>query len=235
VKAVILAGGEGTRLRPYTVSLPKPLMPVGDHPILEIVIKQLKKAGVSKVIIAVGYLESLIRAFFNNGRKYGIEIVYSSENKPMGTAGPLRLIKSELNETFILVNGDILTDIDFNSMIEFHKKEGALATVAVTRRKINVDFGVIKFDTGNRITGWNEKPSLEYQVSMGIYIFEPRVLEFIPDGFYNVPDLIMSLHHADEKIKGYLHDGFWLDIGRVEDYQKACQLVESGEINFDAV
>lgn len=233
MKAVILAGGKGSRLRPYTFSLPKPLMPVGDRPILEIVIEQLKKAGISKVIIAVGYLESLIRAYFGDGSKFGIEIDYSSENIPLGTAGPLNLIRSQLNETFLFLNGDILTDMPFASICEYHKNNGSIATVSISKRKVGVDFGIVRFDSKSKFSEWEEKPTLEYYVSMGIYVFEPKVLEYIPNGFYGVPDLIVALHNAKENVGVYAHPGFWLDIGRPEDYQMACQAVEKGELNSE--
>lgn len=230
--AIILAGGKGTRLRPYTTSLPKPLMPVGDHPILEIVIKQLKNAGVSRVVIAVGYLESLIKAFFGDGSHFGVEINYSSEPIPLGTAGPLSLLKHELNETFILMNGDVLSDIDFHNLLEFHKREQGIASIAVTKRNVKIDFGVIEIGHDNRFQKWREKPSLEYLVSTGIYMFEPRVTEFLPDGYLNLPDLIIKLHELGERVSTYLHNGYWLDIGRIDDYEAACNAVEEKKVDF---
>ena len=207
-------------------------MPIGDYPIMEILIKQLKKAGITKIIIAVGYLESLIRAYFGNGNKIGVEILYSSENIPLGTAGPLNLIKSELNDTFLFLNGDILTDLSFTSFLKHHKKEGGIATIGLSKRKVEVDFGVVRLDKKNEFIKWEEKPTLEYFVSMGIYIFEPRVFEYLPEGFSNVPDLIVALHEAKEKVSVYLHSGYWLDIGRPEDYQNACLTYVNGEANF---
>jgi NDP-sugar pyrophosphorylase family protein len=223
--AVILAGGVGARLQPYTMSLPKPLMPVGNHPILEILIKQLKKAGIRKVIIAVGYLESLIRAFFGDGSKFGVEIEYSSETKPLGTAGPLRLIADRLSKTFLFLNGDILTDLDFPAMLEFHKKSKALATIGLAKRKVDIDFGVIEVGADASFFKWKEKPTLEYMVSTGAYILEPEAIQHIPEGFFNIPELIVKLQKDTKKVACYIHDGFWLDIGRLEDYQKACRLV----------
>ncbi len=230
--AVILAGGKGTRLRPYTVSLPKPLMPVGDRPILEIVIQQLKKAGVRRVIIAVGYLESLIRAYFGNGRRFGVEIIYSSEHEPLGTAGPLNLIADMLDDTFFFMNGDVLSNIDFSAMLDFHRSEGALATIGLTQRTVNIDFGVVEIDEARRFAAWQEKPTLGYLVSMGVYLFEPLVIEHLPMGFFNVPELIERLGEEDELVKGYVHEGFWLDIGRPDDYVNACGIVERNEVCF---
>jgi NDP-sugar pyrophosphorylase family protein len=215
------------------MSLPKPLMPVGNHPILEILIRQLKHAKIDKIIIAVGYLESLIRAYFGDGSKFGVEIIYSSESIPLGTAGPLSLLRSYLDETFFFLNGDILTDIPFYSLLDFHRRERALATVAVSKRNVEIDFGVIGLDPQKRFRKWEEKPILEYFVSMGIYAFEPKVLEFLQSGYYNVPDLIVALHNANEKVAVYVHPGYWLDIGRPSDYQVACETVVNGEIKIE--
>ena len=227
--AVLLAGGKGTRLAPFTISLPKPLMPVGNRPILEILIKQLKDAGVTKVVICVGYLESLIRSYFGDGSKFGVEIIYSSETEPLGTAGPMKLIESYLTDSFFFMNVDLITDIDLEEMFKFHKDNKAVATIGLTRRTVDIDFGVIKIDQTNEFTEWKEKPTLEYLVSMGIYVFEPAVLKYLPDGFFNVPDLIVKLHEAKESVKGYHYKGNWLDIGRLEDYQRACQQMEAIE------
>lgn len=223
--AVILAGGVGARLQPYTMSLPKPLMPVGNHPILEILIKQLKKAGIKKVIIAVGYLESLIRAYFGDGSKFGIEIEYSSETKPLGTAGPLRLVADYLPRTFLFLNGDILTDLNFSAMFNFHKKNKAIATIGLAKRKVEIDFGVIEIDGKEGFSKWKEKPMFEYMVSTGAYILEPEAIQRIPSGLFNIPDLIVKLKKENKKVACYIHNGFWLDIGRLQDYQAACQMV----------
>ena len=227
--AVLLAGGKGTRLQPFTISLPKPLMPVGNKPILEILIRQLKDAGVHKIFICVGYLESLIRSYFGDGSKFGIEIIYSSEDEPLGTAGPMKLISSQLTETFFFMNGDLFTDIDLKEMYKFHKASGAAATIGLTKRTVDIDFGVIKIDENKEFTEWKEKPTLEYQVSMGMYVFEPSIFKHLPSGFFNVPDLIVKLHDTKEKVVGYEYNGYWLDIGRLEDYQRACQMVEEKE------
>lgn len=225
--AVLLAGGKGTRLQPYTISLPKPLMPVGNYPILEIMIKQLKAAGVKKVIICVGYLESLIRSYFGDGNKWDVEIIYSSESEPLGTAGPLKLIEKNLIETFFFMNGDTFSDVDLNQLYNDHKKSKAIATIGLTQRTVSIDFGVIKLNKKNEYYEWQEKPNLNYLVSMGIYVFEPDIFKFLPPGLSNVPDLIEKLHQANQKINGYIHKGHWLDIGRIDDYQKACQLSET--------
>lgn len=227
--AVLLAGGKGTRLQPFTISLPKPLMPVGNYPILEILIKQLKEAGVHKIIICVGYLESLIRSYFGDGHKLGVEIVYSSEEEPLGTAGPLKLIKKDLPESFFFMNGDTFSDVNLTELMAFHKKNKTIATIGLTKRTVSIDFGVIKINDQQEYTDWQEKPTLEYLVSMGIYVFEPGIFKHLPQGFFNVPDLINLLHKAGERVIGFEHKGYWLDIGRIEDYQKACQMAEDNK------
>lgn len=224
MKGVILAGGKGTRLKPYTTNFPKPLMPIGDKPILEIVIKQLRDSGIKDIIIATGHLEELIRVFFQDGKKYGVSITYSKEDKPLGTAGPLNLIRDQLNETFLLMNGDVLSNIDFSKFIFYHKKNNNIATIALSKRIVEIDFGVVEIDGNNIFSRWSEKPTNNYLVSMGIYLLEPEALSSLPkNGFLNLPDFIMKIHEDKKKVAGYLHNGYWLDIGRPEDYKKACK------------
>ena len=227
MKAVILAGGKGTRLRPYTTNFPKPLMPIGEKPILEIVIKQLKDNGVKDIIITVGHLAELIISYFKDGNDFGVNISYSRETEPLGTAGPLDLVKDQLEETFLLLNGDILTDIDFSDLINEHKQSHSIGTVAMSKREVNIDFGVIKSNSENQIIGWDEKPQLSYFVSMGIYVFNKRIFNYLPTStFFNVPDLILSGRKDSEGVNTYHHQGFWLDIGREEDYAEACKVYE---------
>ncbi|MCG8699349.1 MAG: NTP transferase domain-containing protein [Bacteroidales bacterium] len=224
--AVLLAGGKGTRLAPFTVSLPKPLMPVGNYPILEILIRRLKASGISRFIIATGHMESLIRAYFGDGSKLGVEISYSNESEPLGTAGPLKLLKKEINEPFLFINGDTYSNIDIVDFIASHNKSKCMATIGLTKRLVNIDFGVVKLDETQKYTGWQEKPTFEYLVSMGMYVFQPEVIDYIPKGFFNVPDLIEKLREINVNINGYIHTGQWLDIGRIEDYHAACKLEE---------
>jgi len=223
MKAVILAGGKGTRLRPYTASFPKPLVPIGDKPILEIVIEQLISSGITDIILAVGHLAELIMAYFTYGDKFESRIKYSRENEPLGTVGALNLVKNELRETFLVMNGDVLTDINYQKLIENHKQSGSIATIALTKRSVNIDFGVAKLNESNNIIDYLEKPTIHQSVSMGIYIFEPRIFEYIPPNKkFDLPDLVKKLIKNKETVKGYIHDGYWLDIGRPEDYEKAC-------------
>ena len=227
MKAVILAGGKGTRLKPYTTVFPKPLMPIGDKPILEIVVKQLKSHGFDEIIMAVGHLAELIMTFFNDGTKFGINIKYSGENKPLGTAGPLALMKEELKETFLMMNGDVLTTLDYSDLVTYNKKNKAIATIALKKRTVKIDFGVPEIDESNNIVGYTEKPEIEYLVSMGVYAFDPRILEYIrPNEYLDFPDLIKKLISNGEIVKGYIYGGYWLDIGRPDDYERANREIE---------
>jgi NDP-sugar pyrophosphorylase family protein len=227
IKVVILAGGKGRRLAPFTTNFPKPLMPVGERPILEILLERLKAEGLTDVIIATGHLEELIRAYFGDGGKWGLKITYSREDRPLGTAGPLDLIRDELADPFLLVNGDTLSDISYSDLIRHHADHGSTATVALSRRNVFIDFGVVETDGNSRIVGWREKPSVDYLVSTGIYVFSRQALSLLPRGeFINVPDFLLKLKAADHRVTGYVHEGYWLDIGRPEDYEKACLDIE---------
>lgn len=227
MKAIILAGGRGTRLKPYTVVFPKPLMPIGEEPILEIVIKQLFSHGFNEVFMAVGHLAELIQVFFGNGDKYGIKISYYREDKPLGTAGPLAQMKNELNEVFLMMNGDVLTNLNFSEIVNFHEENGSIATIALCRKSVQIDFGLVELDKYSDIIGYTEKPKIEYLVSMGVYVFSPKVMDYIELGEYlDFPDLIKILIKNGEKVKGYLYDGYWLDMGRPEDYERANREIE---------
>lgn len=221
MKAVVLAGGKGTRLAPYTKILPKPLMPIGDTPILEVLLRQMKRAGIDRVILTVGHLSELLRAFFQDGHQWGLEISYSYEQCPLGTAGPIALIDG-LDETFLVTNGDVLTSLSFSDLLQFHHQQGAGATIAVHRRKVKIDLGVIQWDGKPQINGYIEKPTYDYCVSMGVYVFEPRVVAHIPRGQYlDFPDLVKKLIAAGEKVVGYEFEGYWQDLGRPDDYEQA--------------
>jgi NDP-sugar pyrophosphorylase family protein len=227
MKAIILAGGKGTRLAPYTKILPKPLMPIGDMPILEIILRQLKRCCIDEVVLTVGHMAELLQTFFQDGRRLGLPIRYSFEDKPLGTAGPLSLIDG-LTDTFLVTNGDVLTTLDMRCMLEHHLQSGAAATIACHHRRVKIDLGVIHFNGGNEIVGYTEKPTYNYQVSMGIYIFEPRVLKYIPYNQYlDFPDLVMRLIEAGEKVMGFPFDGYWQDLGRPDDYEQAIQEFET--------
>lgn len=221
MRAVILAGGRGTRLYPYTITFPKPLMPVGDVPILEVVIRQLKHYGVCDIVMAVGHLAELLMAYFGDGSRFGVRIDYSRETEPLGTAGPLALIP-HLDKTFMVMNGDVLTTLDYAALLAHHRASGAAATIASHQRDAKIDLGVIQTDATGRITNYIEKPTYHYLVSMGIYVFEPAVLRHITPGQrLDFPDLVLRLLAAGEQVQSYAFDGYWLDIGRPDDYGQA--------------
>ncbi len=224
MKALILAGGKGTRLKPYTTNFPKPLMPIGERPILEIVVCNLAKVGIKDVIIATGHLSEMVRLFFKDGSDFGLNISYSIEDKPLGTGGPIKKNKNFLeNDSFLVMNGDVLTDIDFQKLFDFHTESGNDITIGTAYREQYVDFGVVELDKDNNFVLWNEKPTLNYLVSMGIYVFSSNVLEHLPkEETFNIPDIIEVLSKKNFRIKGFIHKGYWLDIGRPEDYEKAC-------------
>jgi NDP-mannose synthase len=224
-RAVVLAGGQGTRLRPYTTVLPKPLMPVGDRPILDIVVRQLKRAGFERVTMATGYLAELIEVFFRDGESYGVAIDYFREQEPLGTVGALSMIDGLGDRDFLVMNGDVLTDIDYAALLEEHVASGAAATIATKTRDVRIQLGVLVFgdsEDRNRLTGYMEKPMVRYEASMGIYCFSPRVLEHIEEGdALDFPDLVLKLIEAGEEVRAYPTDGYWLDIGRHDDYEAA--------------
>lgn len=223
MKAVVLAGGKGTRLAPYTRVIPKPLMPIGDMPILEVMLRQMKRAGVDEVILAIGHLGHLLKAFFGDGSRYGLRISYSIEERPLGTAGPLALIDG-LDEPFLVVNGDTLTLLDFAEFMSFHRQSDAAATIAMSKRIVNIDLGVIELNGGQAVVGYLEKPSYELQVSMGIYMFEPRTLKYIPRGeYFDFPALVLRLLEMGEDVAGYRFYGYWKDLGRPDDYGQAVE------------
>lgn len=220
-RAVILAGGRGTRLAPYTTVLPKPLMPIGDIAILEVVLRQLAYHDFAGATIAVGYLDELLMAYLGDGRKFGVPVSYSREERPLGTAGPLKLIR-DLDDTFLVMNGDILTTLDYEALLDHHRRRQATATIAVFPRPVHIDFGVIEMNPDGCLSDYIEKPDLHYEVSMGVYVFEPRVLDYIPEGeYFDFPTLVKRLLAAGELVVGYTHRGYWLDLGRKEDYEQA--------------
>jgi len=222
-RAIILAGGKGTRLRPYTVVLPKPLMPVGEYPILEVVIRQLFYHGFDHITLAVNHQAELIKAFFGNGTKWGVKIDYSLETEPLGTMGPLRLIK-DLPNHFLVMNGDILTNLDYAEFYNQHIEGGQLFTISSFVRSNKIDYGVLESDDKGNLVGFIEKPINNYQVSMGIYMLSKSVTEFIPDGkLYGFDSLMLDLLKANKKVISKKFEGYWLDIGRPDDYLQAIE------------
>ncbi|MDP9474753.1 MAG: sugar phosphate nucleotidyltransferase [Actinomycetota bacterium] len=227
MRAVIMAGGKGTRLRPYTTTLPKPLMPVGDRPILNLVMDGLRDAGVERVTLAVNHMAEVIMAFFGSGEKFGLRIDYSVEDKPLGTIAPLKLIK-DLPENFIVMNGDTLTDMNYAALYEAHLASGKPLTIATYKRRVEIDFGVLEVDEASgSVAGFREKPTAHFEVSMGVYVFNRSLLHRVPDDEpYGLDDLVLGMLEDGQPINAYRFDGYWLDIGRPADYDQANQDVE---------
>lgn len=224
MKVVIQSGGKGMRLRPYTTILPKPLMPVGERPVLELLLRWLRRNGASDVYITTGYLGHLIRTFCGDGSQWDLRITYTQEHEPLGTIGALSLLRDELDETFIVINGDVLTNLHVNEFVGTHRRSKSDLTIATARRSTRMDFGIIETDHG-RVVRFREKPGLSHLVSMGIYCMEPAILEHIPTGIaYGFDDLMFRMLERGLPVNTFPHDGIWLDIGRVEDFQKAQEM-----------
>jgi NDP-sugar pyrophosphorylase family protein len=225
-RAVVLAGGKGTRLRPYTVVLPKPLMPVGDYPILEVIVRQLAGYGFDHITMAVNHQANIIKAFFGNGEQWGVRIDYSLETHPLSTIGPLRLI-DDLPSDFLLLNGDVLTDLDFACLYREHVAAKSLFTIAASRRTQTIDYGVLVVDDSNALTGFAEKPRTQYLVSMGVYAVNTSVLALVPpDQPYGFDHLMRDLLYRGDQVNVRPYDGYWLDIGRPDDYMQAIEEFE---------
>ena len=225
--AVILAGGKGTRLRPYTVVLPKPLMPIGEYPILEVIVRQLVSNGFNRITMSVNHQYELIKAYFGNGAKWNISIDYSIEDSPLGTMGPLRLIQ-ELPDDFLVMNGDVLTDISFSTFFDKHIQNNSLFTISSFKREQLIDYGVLDIDINKQLIGFREKPKMFYEVSMGIYMVNKKVLEFIPNGVsYGFDKLMLDLLSSCNSVVVEEYKGYWLDIGRPDDYMQAIDQFET--------
>lgn len=226
---MILAGGLGTRLRPYTAVLPKPLMPVGDRPILDVIVRQLRRHGFERLTIVTGHLAELIEAFFGSGERHGIPIDYFREDEPLGTAGALALL-DDLGDHFLVMNGDVLTDLDYAGLLAEHVESGAAATIAAHKRDVDISLGVLQFDDGAdpaRLTGYVEKPTYHYEVSMGVYAFARRVLDHVDPGKrLDFPDLVLRLIEKGETVRAKRSEDYWLDIGRHDDYETAVEEFE---------
>lgn len=231
-RAVILAGGRGTRLRPYTVVLPKPLMPIGDYPILEVIVRQLVFYKFTHITMAVNHQADLIKTFFADGSKWGIKIDYSLENKPLSTMAPLKLIK-DLPDNFLVMNGDILTDLNYEFFFETHVKNKNIFTISSYQREVKSEFGVLEIDEENTLVGFKEKPINKYDVSMGIYMVSKDAISFIPENtFYGFDHLMLDLMKNKQKAKIQKFEGYWLDIGRPDDYETAIDIFENEKNRF---
>lgn len=219
MRAIILAGGQGTRLKPYTTFIPKPLVPIGNEmPVLEIIIRQLAKYGFDHITITVNHLSHLIMAFFGDGSKWNVTIDYSQEDIPLSTIGPLTLI-NDLPDNFLVMNGDILCDLDYREFFQYHVSHQHTVTVSTYRREAKIDFGVLQYDAHNIITHFAEKPVYTFDVSMGIYCMHRSVIDAIPKRRkYGFDDLMRDGVKNQANYAARAFDGFWIDIGRAEDY-----------------
>lgn len=221
MKAVIMAGGRGSRLAPYTTVLPKPLMPLMDRPVIDVVLRQLVKAGIDEAIISVGHLGSLVEAWVENNSKYGVPIRFVYEDEPLGTAGALGNIGSQ-NGPFFALNGDILTTLSYAELADYHRESEAVATMAVKERTFDVDYGVVLRDRAGSVVGIEEKPRIGYLVSAGVYVFEPAIVDLIGRGErIDFPDLLQRAMGSGARVAAYEFDGYWRDIGNRDDYEAA--------------
>jgi NDP-sugar pyrophosphorylase family protein len=232
IRVIILAGGKGARLKPYTTVFPKPLMPIGDMPILEVVLRQLKSFGFRKITLSVNHLADLIQTFFKDGRSLGLDITYCMEDKPLGTAGSISLVE-DITEYFLVMNGDLLTTLDYGAMIRSHISSGAAATIGVFPREVKIDFGVLDIDSQGQLVDYREKPRYEYLVSMGVNAFQKSVLEFIPKKQYlDIPTLMLNLKNAGKQVMTFRSECEWLDIGRPDDYEQAVKLFDEAKHRY---
>ena len=226
MQALILVGGKGTRLKPYTNIIPKPLLPVGEKPILEIILMQLKNSGVSDVVLAVGHMSQLFESFFEDGSRLGINIRYTFEDKPVGTAGAIAYAIDLFEDNFLVMNGDLLTTLDYKKMYNTHKKNNASGTIAIHTREVKLDFGIVETDSKGLLLSYKEKPSYFYDFGMGVNILNVNdVRPFLKKGEYlDMPDLMLLLKEHGHKIHSYQEDCFWLDMGRPDDYETANEI-----------
>lgn len=230
--AVILAGGKGTRLRPFTLTIPKPLLPLGDLPIVEVVLRQLAHSGVKRVVITLGHLAHLFEACVGDGARAGVAVEYCREDTPLGTAGSLRLV-TEPEENLLVMNGDILTTLDYAALVRHHVSAEAWATIACHRRTAQIDYGVIETTPEGYLDRYIEKPALPYLVSMGVNVISRRCLELIPpDTKFDMPDLMNLLRKSGRRILCHETDCYWQDIGRLDDYQQASTDFEANSARF---
>jgi NDP-sugar pyrophosphorylase family protein len=235
MRAVILAGGKGTRLLPFTKVFPKPLVPLGEKPILDTIIRQLKHFGFTRITLAVGHMAEMIQTYVRNGEQYGIEIDYAFEVEPLGTVGPLAQINN-LEQSFLVMNGDLITNLNYSDLLAFHKQQNAIATIGTYQKDFKIDLGIVQNNGDYAITDYIEKPTHTFKVSMGIYVFEAHVLNYIePQKYLDFPELVKRLIVHGKKVVSYPFDGYWLDIGNHSDYEKAVEEYESikGELHLD--
>jgi NDP-sugar pyrophosphorylase family protein len=229
---VLLAGGEGTRLRPLTAVFPKPLVPLGTKPVMEILLRRLAALGLTNITVCTGYLAELLMAVFQDGAGLGVRLTYQREEAPLGTAGPLAGI-ADLTDPCIVMNGDLLTTLDFGRMLDHHTEQNADITIGVYKRDVHIDFGVVESDSEGRFKGFNEKPTYHYEVSMGVNVLSRSVTRTLRKGEHlDMPDLITRVYASGGKVCCYREDCYWLDIGRLDDYALAQEQFAENERMF---
>jgi NDP-sugar pyrophosphorylase family protein len=235
VRALLLAGGLGTRLLPYTTVLPKPLVPVGDEPVMETLLRQLAAHGIRDVTVSVGHLAALIETYFGDGSRFGVTITYQHEPEPLGTAGPLRpqLAAMASDDAILVVNGDLLTDMDFSAFIDAYEQRRPAIQVGAIRREERVQLGVLSLDDAGLVRAYEEKPLHTYHASMGVYLVSAAAAGWLPtSGRFDMPDLILAALAAGQTVAAWQHDGIWLDIGRPDDHRRASELVAENPLAF---
>ena len=233
MRAVILAGGQGTRLRPYTTILPKPLLPIGDRPVLELILRQLAGAGFTEIDLCIGHLGELITAYLGEATTMppGLELRYHREDRPLGTAGAVRQVR-DVESDLLVMNGDIVTALDFTAIMEFHRRERAVLTVATTTKDVAIDLGVIE-QSDNVVTDYREKPHLQLAVSMGVYVYSPDALKYVPDRTFDFPDLVNALLKDGRRVVSYAFSGDWYDIGTPVEYERAITALDDADLAAD--
>jgi NDP-sugar pyrophosphorylase family protein len=234
MQAVIMAGGKGTRLHPYSAVFPKPLMPLGDMPILELLLRRLKKAGVTEALLAVNHLSSLIEAFFGAGEKIGLKISYNLEDMPLGTAGALGLMLDRLEDTFLLTNGDLLTTLKIEKMVQAHRTWRAGATIGAFEREVKIDFGLLEINDQDQLIAYKEKPTSKYPVSIGLYVLDREAVRphVRPNEYLDMPNLLVQMKNAGTDVRCFRDPCIWLDIGRPDDFAEAQTMFEQRRAEF---
>lgn len=232
MKTFILAGGEGTRLRPYTYSMPKPMLKVGGRPILEYVIANLARSGLTELVVTCGYRHEQITSYFGDGSRFGVKMEYAIEKEKLNTAGSILQYKGKVKETFVVVMGDHLTNLDMSDMIKSHQKSGAIATIALYRSSLPLEYGVANIERGS-ITGFTEKPLLSHLYNTAIYVFEPEIFDYIKAKEDFAKDVFPRLLAAKKKINSYIFEDVWFDIGRVSDYERLDEMFKVVKLACD--
>ena len=234
MRAIILAGGRGARLAPYTSVIPKPLLPVADKPILEIICRQLAQAGFTHVTLSLGYMSDYFKTFLAQQRSLRrlIHIDFVEETEPTGTAGSIASVP-DLTGDFLVMNGDVLTNLDYSDLMRIHRESGSLVTIAAHQKPHKIDLGILEVDASNRVTGYVEKPTVHHTVSMGVYVYNAKALEFIlPKEYLDFPNLVLRLIAKGHLVRAYQNNAYWLDLGRHEDLMEASKIFAAREAEF---